>query len=406
MSDYQPSLSIAEYELAQRLGSADLPVSILWAFQPAHFSIAGYPSSVSSERELAKFLDIMSAGDLDTVFLRYLDGGLTDAEFSRLSDLSARLLSFSNRAFGKPILALPTACRAFNTLRHLRYLFPDKSPRIFEVGPGSGFHGALLQSEGLPYASTDVTQAFYLLQNHLWNGLKLTNVAELAHLSSEISLPTPQSGLTIHLPWWKYTALEVKQVPSFDVVLCNHALCEMHNWSMRYTLAMAREMLRANDGFKAFIFEGWGDPDITGDYGSVEEAFETLGFKQAYRDTRITVYLPPSHADSDRLRFVQEQIVRGRALSKQTLSTTSTNVRALGSQLLGGAPPQNADDKFLEFIGGGQHPYPHVIEKIKALSTEVVPQLASSSQQHEQLLLNIAGIIEDLLRRSQQLGLR
>ena len=35
-----------------------------------------------------------------------------------------------------------------------------------EIGPGSGYLGALIMQQGWKYYSTEVTQAFYLYQNH------------------------------------------------------------------------------------------------------------------------------------------------------------------------------------------------------------------------------------------------
>lgn len=222
----------------------------------------------------------------------HLMGGLTVSEFELLKRLTELIHRFSESSFQRKMTARASVLRMLNVFRHIRYLFGDAHPRVFEIGPGCGYLGAMLMLEGYPYAATDVAQAFYLYQNHFWNFISDSKVLELARdgVSNE-QLAAPSPGGAVHIPWWEFVKLRPESVPQFDIVTANHVLCEMHPDSLAFALRIAQALLRGNETPKAFVFEGWGC-QLNRTRASVAEEFYRFGFNIVHNDRWITVFVP------------------------------------------------------------------------------------------------------------------
>lgn len=284
-------LLVTEYDLAEQEAISELPNRIVEAYEPVIFHKLGYPSRVRYESELFKYIDVMHELRFEEVFADIL-GGLTENEFELLQRLTELVCRFSESRFGRKALARSSVLLSLNVLRHIRYLFGEARPRVFEIGPGSGYLGAMLMLEGYPYAATDVSQVFYLYQNHFWNFVSDGKVLELVrdNISHE-SLAEPPPGGVVHVPWWEFVRLRPESVPQFDVVTCNHTLCEMHPDSLGFAVMIAQASLHAKESLKAFLFEGWG---YDGRYlhASVTRRFYRSGFALVHNDSQITVFAP------------------------------------------------------------------------------------------------------------------
>jgi SAM-dependent methyltransferase len=228
-------------------------------------------------------------------------GGLTEVELDAVARASRRVAEFCEQRFQHKVLARTSLLRSLHVLRQLTYLWGDAPLRIFEVGPGSGYLGALAVLEGHAYAATDVAQAFYLYQHALWSWLTDGRVVELAATGSENpyeALGAIQGGTAVHVPWWVFAMLQPEQLPSFDVVVCNHALCEMHPNSLRCSLKIAHALLRRPTSREAaFVFEGWGQRHQS--TAAVTESFYRAGFVLAHHDEQITVFMPRESPRAD-----------------------------------------------------------------------------------------------------------
>ncbi len=163
-----PSLTVAEYDRMEQDAIAELPNRVIEAFQPVTFLQLGYPIRIRRESELFKYIDVMQETRFEHDYLNFL-GGVTLTEFELLQKLTSLVCNFSEVRFQRKGIARSSLIRMINVLRHIRYLSGAEQPRIFEIGPGCGYLGAMLMLLGYPYAATDVTQAFYLYQNHLWD---------------------------------------------------------------------------------------------------------------------------------------------------------------------------------------------------------------------------------------------
>ena len=150
-----------------------------------------------------------------------------------------------------------------------------KDKGVFEIGGGSGTLGCLLLEDNIRYLSTDVTQAFYLVQNRLYDYITNHKMNELVNqkLKSDSSC--------IHIPYWKLW--KMKDNPSnFDLAISNHALLEMSPNSLRFYLNFCREAMKnSKDG--CFVFQGGGwrvDQTLI----DLIELFDEYGFYLKYFD--------------------------------------------------------------------------------------------------------------------------
>ena len=233
----------------------------------------------------------MQEGRLSQTFDEILDGGVTDGEMQILEKVARRVQEFSSEFYGKAASPKDSLARSINIYRHIRLLVPEPPATVFEVGGGFGYVGALLLAVGYTYISTDVTQAFYLVQNHLLNAVAPGQVIELALEGRQLEDFTELSaGFALHVPWWKF----VKPAPTFglpvNVITANHCLCEMHPMALAYTLTAGKRMLANGGAGGCFAFEGWGCT-ARNPIWSVNKKLWELGFVSPHNDTRLTTYV-------------------------------------------------------------------------------------------------------------------
>jgi SAM-dependent methyltransferase len=287
-------LTIEVYDRTEQRAAMELPNIVVNAFKPLTFDELGYPSRIRCDAELFKYIDVMHELRFEKDYHNLLDG-LTTREFVLLQDLTKSICKFSETHFGRKALARSSVLRSLNVLRHIRYIYGELRPRVLEVGPGCGYLGALLILEGYPYISTDVSQAFYLYQNRIWNYITHGELIELAEVNdSEQSLTSISSmpiGSAVHVPWWKFVQIPFSLDVEFDVIVCNHALCEMHPDSLGFLINAASQYLKPQDSPKVFLFEGWGCQHGN-KIEDVIERFYRANFGMVHNDHKITVFVP------------------------------------------------------------------------------------------------------------------
>jgi len=290
-------LGVGDYDLAEQNAIENLPNMVVEAVQPVFFNSVGYPSRIRNLSELFKYTDAMHELAFEDRFSGLLQA-LTESEFDLVRQLTISVSNFSEERFGQSYLARASIIESLNVFRHIRYLFGDARPRVFEIGPGCGYLGAMLIDQGYPYAATDVSQAFYLYQNHFWNFISQARLNELAKgVDDWEDNQDHASGVATHVPWWKFVQLTPDTSPQFDVIICNHALCEMHPNALGFTLNVARAMLDGGGHAKAFVFHGWGS-DRRQSHASVAQQFYRSDFVLTHNDSQITV-LAPRTSQSD-----------------------------------------------------------------------------------------------------------
>lgn len=239
----------SDYNTAERLARQHLSNREIAAFQPKAFAQVGYPIEVTSNAELVRFCDCMHEGRSEACMQRI--GALTDWELylcQNVAMVAANLTaSWGDRRV--PRAALLSAIPAY---REIVRWCPPKG-RVFEFGPGSGYLGGLLLWDGYWYSSTDVTQAFYLYQQHLFSWLGRSN------------------PIVEQVPWWEWA-----RSPSgtCDIVTANHCLREMTSHALKFNMNAAAKML-SHGG--QLIIDDLGAPEVSGDK-DVQKVLEDVGF--------------------------------------------------------------------------------------------------------------------------------
>ncbi|MEG4914777.1 hypothetical protein [Microcoleus sp. B7-D4] len=349
-------LTVAEYDHAEEEAICLLPNKVVEAFQPFAFAKTGYPFRISRDSALLKYVDVLHELRFETIFSNMLGGGLTTKEFDLLKRLTTLVCNFSEIQFGQKSLAISALLRQFCTLRHIQYLCGNEHPSIFEFGPGSGYLGALLMLEGYPYAATDVAQAFYLYQNRLWDyitGKMNVNFSEWGSQTGQKELKNLLPGDVTHIPWWEFVKFNQVTLPTFGIVICNSALCEMSRFSLKFSLIISKMLLRMEAmnsqlPIKAFVVEGWG-AEWTNSIGSVGNTFNSLGYYQAFADHLITVFLPEKNDEQSTI--IQQSIINGRQAFEPLKTVGIDEVNQFYTELIGSKDHLNADEKFIKFIG-------------------------------------------------------
>ena len=268
-------LSIEKYRACEEAGRRKLPNRVVEMVNPIVFASEGYPTRIHSEEELWKYLDVMHETRFEGDFTHLFNGLLTPWEFSQIKKVAEDVCAFSKKQYGKTLTTTGSLLRSLLVFRHVHNIFGDNRAKVVEIGPGCGYLGYLFIANGWSYCATDITEAFYLIQNHLWNELTNGHVVELCEQEVWDGEIEPQHP--VHIPWWKFYQLFERDIPSVDVVTCNHALAEMHPNSLSFVLNIARKMLRVNspDEIKLFMIEGWGKADADGPFPNTQSTIRS-----------------------------------------------------------------------------------------------------------------------------------
>jgi hypothetical protein len=161
----------------------------------------------------------------------------------------------TRRAFGRairPWMGPLTTMKLFRAIQAIATVSGRSQLRVFEIGPGSGYLGALLLAAGHRYWSTDIAQGFYLWQSRLMRALSPASFAEGA-LGQSYDADTN----TAHMPWWDYATLYRGRAPAVDLVVCDHAFGEMHPYALRYVAQICERMLASSEvGFVVYTSVG------------------------------------------------------------------------------------------------------------------------------------------------------
>jgi hypothetical protein len=365
-----PQLTIQDYNQRELQATDVLPNRVVEMVNPVVYASEGYPLRVRQERTLSRYLDVNHETRFERDFAGLHEGGFTAQEFDWVKRVATLACDYSMQAFGQRLTARSSLSRSLHVFRTINDLVGHQPLRVFEVGPGSGNLGGLFIQNDWGYAATDIAQAFYLLQNRLWNHATNGGVIEMAAADTEWDgqvLPEHP----VHLPWWEFFSLIDRTMPSVDVVTCNHALAEMHPNSLAFTLLVAQRLLRG-EGLKFFAFEGWGFEKLHS-RDMVIQQFLKNDFCLLHMDEKITVFAPKhtlaradspllpggpikGYVKSDACTYLPNNtltplIFEGRIRRKANLSIGLEEVTAFYRRLLDSEDIRTPEERFLSLIG-------------------------------------------------------
>lgn len=292
-------LTVEDYDAAERRALDTTCNRIIECCVPSVFAYEGYPTRIYSTEAAARYVDTMHdrPGRAEDTFSSLI-GGLTEEEIDLMARVAGKVAELSQSLYGRRLVPRSGMLRALVVVRHIRYLFPDPSALILEVGPGSGYVGALLLELGYRYAATDITQALYVYQNHLLNALAPGQVLELATDGQDFfDLSRESEFRALHIPWWKFVRPNPAPALTFELVTCNHTLCEMHARALGYTTRLAAQLL-AGKGLRCVLFEGFGST-ARNPIWHAGQAFSQAGLCFAHNDTQSAVLVRDDSLESE-----------------------------------------------------------------------------------------------------------
>lgn len=244
------NLSIEEYNEQEHKGKIKLSNRFIRAFRPKLFEAGGFPTSVQVEDELIRYIDSMHAYSFDDHYNKLCEG-ITYEEFELLKKCTYDIYEFTKNVYNGEFLVKAPMIASICEKRIIEAsLGSTENKRVFEIGGGSGTLGCLLLEDEIKYAATDVTQAFYLIQNRLFNHICKNDINELVNEKFN------NNSRCIHVPYWKLWEMRNDPIET-DLVVSNHALLEMSPNSLRFYLNFCRKTLeKSKDG--VFVFQGGG----------------------------------------------------------------------------------------------------------------------------------------------------
>lgn len=276
-------LTISLYDEHHRRALSRFGNDALWAFTPVAFGSLAYPVTVREENELIRFVDPMKEAisrqvGSEDIFLRQysLRTRFSGAEAELMRRVRALAADFSEKAFGlaqHPINSIISAVGLFRVISAIQASYPGRRLRILEMGPGTGYLGAFLITAGYEYTGIEATQGFYLWQNRFWSHVVGDSLVEQATVPAG-EQPLAQDRYT-HVPWWHFLE-EMKQSRlTADIIVCEQAISEMHNFGSRFAIAASRNIL-ANSPVQIFVFSGPGYQYTS--FAKIESDFGEFGF--------------------------------------------------------------------------------------------------------------------------------
>lgn len=268
-------LSIEDYNIKEVDGKIKLSNRFIRAFRPKLFEQGGFPTTVQKEAELVRYIDSMHAYSFESHY-NDLCGGITEQEFSLLKKTTKDIYDMTIRKYNADFLVKAPMIASICEKRIIEAALSSiDNKRIFEIGGGSGTLGCLLLEDNIKYSATDVTQAFYLVQNRLFNYITNGGINELVNQDLNIE------SKCIHIPYWKLWEMRENPI-NIDLTISNHALLEMSPNSLRFYLNFCKNAMKnSNDGLFVFQGGGWRVDQTLID---LIELFDEYGFYLKYFD--------------------------------------------------------------------------------------------------------------------------
>ncbi len=279
------------YNQTEKKRVKNIPNSLRSFFFSNYFDITSYPRKIDEFDEIINFVDEMH--DNKKAVLKYR---FNEEEFMFLKEALNHVENIQNQLdFKKKILPFSSLLSAFGCYRIVKNLSLKENSKIFEVGPGSGYTGLLLNKDGFRYSSTDNSQGFYLWQSLIYKELDKnfdeTSLNEDFKIFNNLNLS--------HLKWWEFVNVQKnieKNNESADLIICNHALGELTKECLLYIIKISAKLLSNNDkkNRNSFFLSLSPGQQHFSDYFEILEKFEKNGFSYIQFNEFILFFLKDS----------------------------------------------------------------------------------------------------------------
>lgn len=288
-------ITIEQYDEEEALAKCDVSYVEMSSFAPATLNVLGFPSSVSREQELGRYVDWNNSPSNAQYFEpdKFVKGPSVYTAFTRreaelVGQVSDYVAALTSRSFGREMRPISTLLSQFGLFRVIMALQSrmDRPLRVFEVGPGNGYLGALLFATGVHYVGFDNAQSLYLWQNRLMSQYAGEEFLEWV---GEAPSGTPRSARAQHLPWWRYLKLRHECPISADVIVSNTNLGEMNYGALLYTARIAQRILQGSP-ISAFLYTNIGDARQNS-LATVESELANAGFNKVCKNL-VQAFVP------------------------------------------------------------------------------------------------------------------
>ena len=261
---------INKYKAFEENQFKSLSNRLVQIFHSNAFDKLNYSRNIGNINNIINYIDEMHEGKKEIDQYNF-----SDKEFELLKKILKTVENAQdNLSIEKKILPYSSLVTSLGIIRIIKKLPIDKNNiKVFEIGPGSCYTGAILLAEGYQYSCTDNTQAFYLWQSQLFSEIKddfeenleNTNLFEKNKIS--------------HLTWWNFLKLFKKQKnqeEKVDLIICDHALGEVKKECLRYIAKLSEKILDKNEN-SFFLFRAPG-ADVYSNYWEILKVFSEYGF--------------------------------------------------------------------------------------------------------------------------------
>jgi hypothetical protein len=335
----EPYLDVATYALEEARARAGLSNDHIRAFSTVTFTAHGYPASAESDAAIVRFVDTMQ--ELNDPVRHHELELYTPEEAEAVRRVNDVVLADTRSAFGRairPWMGPLSTMKLFRAIQAVAARMGRERLRVFEVGPGSGYLGALLLGQGHEYSSTDNAQGFYLWQSRLMRAMSHGSFVEGV---LQESWPYGEAAQAVHVPWWHFVTFHRSQPPVADIVVCDHALGEMHPYALRYFAQIAQMMVAKSDvGLVAYASVG--EPRFNSEE-AVRLNFERVGFIRTI-NAKITLFSSSDQKVAKELQALGEEI--------PAFSPTGTKPRLKGQDFIPIRPEEAPPSyEFYRFLG-------------------------------------------------------
>lgn len=212
-------------------------------FSPLCFIQNNFPHKVSSKDELIRYVDSMHNNDK---FLNE-DYKYNKNDKTIVGRIVGIIKEVTLKNFNQACVPFQTILADLNAykniIKYIKFHSEKKNINVLEIGPGSGLLGLMLTlDKKIKYSSIEVTQAFYLWQQLLYKKIDKKFVEN--DFSSDF-LFTKKARIK-QIPWWHILIKKDKILDTnehCEVIICNHALGEMHPDALVIYLKIIRKLL-------------------------------------------------------------------------------------------------------------------------------------------------------------------
>lgn len=301
----QQYLTVSAYDQAERNAWDQLSNRSLQAANSEVFRAVGFPLHCFDDAGVWRFGETMHEHSQKWIW--DLLSGLTAFESEALKVLNFKILPKLSNHYHQPVRAGNSFLDPLIIGRHILDMFPDRPLKILEIGSGSGYLSWFLAKAGHKVITTDVSQGFYLFQNHLFSETHGAGFVELANQDSSLSacLENPSVNM-IHLPWWKYYSLHRSKLDwTVDIIISEGNLCEMSPQGHQYTIHLAKRILNSENPDCFMGFRSFGNQKVT-HLLDVYQEFCKAGFEARFSDRKLSVFVPSPAGSASQLESLSQ----------------------------------------------------------------------------------------------------